>query len=187
MMGLEGIKAISDILELESVPLEILDISKNEVDDEGAEWLAEGLLFCHNLRSLDIRECEFSEKGVGFLTHAITEGGAPNLERIDSETISLYEKQTSEWWLDSAFLFWRAHPFTAFQHSAALLAASQQTTPRATSNNHHNHNHNEEKGNEDGDDNDNDSNDGDSLFFTLGVCLYTIAELLFPPLKKPSA
>ena len=114
-----------------------------------------------------------------------------NTHLDDTETISLYEKQTSEWWLDSAFLFWRAHPFTAFQHSAALLAASQQTTPRAASNNHHNLNHNEEetKGNEDGDDNDGNDNDkdGDSLFFTLGVCLYTIAELLFPPLKKPSA
>ena len=84
-LHINGCKALSTLLQHSATGIQYLDLSRNEINDEGIEALVPSLKKCSHLESLKLAECGYNVTTRGYTLHTLNLSG------------SLSEIMQSEW------------------------------------------------------------------------------------------
>ena len=77
-----GLRSLSSYFQNDNCCLEILNLCHVEMDDNGAEALASGLMYCESLKFLNVSQNLIGDAGIAALASGLTAANA-NLERLD--------------------------------------------------------------------------------------------------------
>ena len=78
-----GLRSLSSYFQDDTCCLEKLNLNSMQMDDNGAEALAAGLMHCESLKHLNVSRNQIGDTGIASLVSGLTTAANANLERLD--------------------------------------------------------------------------------------------------------